>query len=578
MARLTLDMRKFPARLTRRVICVVLAALAGPLAAQNASQVTPETFTPPLQRLAGSIEFAGGTGTQAPPGAEKFSIRLSGVGLQDGLSEMGVANAAFETRLTRGTIPVSEIFNAAADLEAAYARAGYVLSRVVLPQQSLRDGGRLSVVVVNGFVEQVDDSNVNQEVKPRIAELTDPLVGKPGLKQDVLERQLLLAGDVAGVSLGSALATGQRPGGTVILLDSEYRKVTGFVGVDSLAPKVLGSPTFHAGVEVNSALSFGETFYGRLSASADQVLAKDPRYRILALGAVVPIGASGLLANAELTMSDTTPNDKVTPTRSNFDRQSLRLIYPWIRSRNTNVSAQFSLDRQQDSLDLITATGRTPIYRDRVTVLRAGADVSRTHADGAVSQVNLTFSQGVDMLGARTAASAVGGTPLSRLGADATFSKLTGSFAHDRALTDRLSLAVSGRFQTSFGSSLVTSETFGITGSRELSAFDAGAVRGDSGWVLRGELASHYDYALAGRSMLLSPYVFAGVGAVNIIRPTAVEKSVIRGKSYGIGVDIAAKTGSTFESSTLRMEFGRGERDDGGLDSNKFSVSGNFRF
>ena len=56
-----------------------------------------------------------------------------------------------------------------------------------------------------------------------------------------LERQLLLAGDVAGVALGSALTTGQQPGGTVIALDPEFQKVTGFAGFDNFAPDDLGA-------------------------------------------------------------------------------------------------------------------------------------------------------------------------------------------------------------------------------------------------------------------------------------------------------------------------------------------------
>ena len=87
-------------------------------------------------------------------------------------------------------------------------------------------------------------------------------------------------------------------------------------------------PAFNAAfAEMGLPWHWGESFYGRFSASPDKVFSEDPRYRILAFGALVPIGTSGLAANLELTASDTTPDNSDVPTRSDFDRQSLRIIY-----------------------------------------------------------------------------------------------------------------------------------------------------------------------------------------------------------------------------------------------------------
>jgi POTRA domain, ShlB-type len=41
----------------------------------------------------------------------------------------------------------------------AYARAGYVLARVSVPDQKLNDHGVLRIVVVDGFVEKVEVDN-----------------------------------------------------------------------------------------------------------------------------------------------------------------------------------------------------------------------------------------------------------------------------------------------------------------------------------------------------------------------------------------------------------------------------------
>ena len=101
----------------------LIAALLTPQGsvAQTASSVTPSSFAPDAQRLRGSVVFSGERGTKAPEGSDKLLITLGGLNLEGGLPEMAHANEAVRTRLTSGTLTVEEIFNAASDLELAYA-------------------------------------------------------------------------------------------------------------------------------------------------------------------------------------------------------------------------------------------------------------------------------------------------------------------------------------------------------------------------------------------------------------------------------------------------------------------------
>lgn len=559
-------------------LSAVLCAVATGVWSQTASQITPGDLTPASKRLTGTLVFDGGSGTQAPAGAEQITIRLSGVTVAGGLPDMKQAEAALRARLTSGRIPVSEIFAATSALEAGYANAGFVLSRVVLPQQALQDGGALRIEVVNGFVERIDDTAIQGPIRRRIGTVTAPLLDVPGLTQADLERSLLLAGDTPGVALQSALATGQKPGGTVIVLEPEYRPVTGFLGVDNQAAANLGGATFSSGIELNSTLNLGETLYARLSGASDGLFTDDPRYRVLGLGAIFPFGPSGLMVNYEYTQSATRPADQDAPTTSDFARHSLRLSYPFLRARAMNISGQASLDMVQDTQDLIGTTGKTPIYEDALTVLRLGADLSRTGPTGTFTEASVTLSQGLDILGARSQAEAGAGTPLSRRGSDAVFSSLAMDGSHQRFLSERINLSVFGSVQSSFGTALPTSEQFSVAGPRALSPFDAGAVRGDSGWVVRAEIATTLAFDWGGNWPSISPYAFAGIGSVNVTNPTALESSKITAQAYGVGLDLMRQTDSSFRSGVLRVEFGRGERDDGGSDGNRFSVSGNFRF
>jgi hemolysin activation/secretion protein len=92
------------------------------------------------------------------------------------------ARAAFAAALADKTVTVAEIFTAARALEGAYGQAGYVLTRVVVPAQSLRNGGTLQIVVIDGFIEAIETTGVPEAVGARIAAVLAPILGRTSLR------------------------------------------------------------------------------------------------------------------------------------------------------------------------------------------------------------------------------------------------------------------------------------------------------------------------------------------------------------------------------------------------------------
>src|SRR4051794_26761251 len=123
-------------------LLALVAVLPGVALGQTASQITPPSFRPDQERP-GGFTLSGAAGTQTPAGAEKLFVRLNGVTVAGGFPEIEAATDALEARLSGRTVSGAEVFAAARDLEAAYAAAGYVLVRVILPPQKLVDGSRL---------------------------------------------------------------------------------------------------------------------------------------------------------------------------------------------------------------------------------------------------------------------------------------------------------------------------------------------------------------------------------------------------------------------------------------------------
>lgn len=580
-------------------IAILIGLAAGlllqmvPAQAQTASQITPPSFAPNLERQ-GGFALPGTPGLNTPAGAETLFVRLAGVSVKGGLPELSGATAELEARLTGKRVSGADVFAAARDLEAAYAKAGYVLVRVILPPQQLNDGNRLKLVVVDGFIERIETRDIPERVRGRITNLVEPLTGRRGLTLREIERRVLLAGDTPGVILRSTLSPGTVEGATVLVIDAKYQAVSGTLTFDNTLSKALGRTVLGAGLDFNSIAGLGELVYLRAAGNPDGggngFFETYPRNRTLAAGVILPLWVDGLTFNAEVTDARTTPQAvQGVQTTDTFERLSLRLRYAWLRGRAGNFNSEVSFDAQDETQSLFVAHVPVPLSQDRLRILRVVNDGDVLTPWGATLSGRAAASFGLDALGARTAAQASAILPLSRQGADATFQKVDVSLGYNQTLIDHLAISLAARAQTSFNAPLVRSEQIGIANTSGLSAFDAGSVVGDQGYVVRGELQSPWTLpiqttALFGNAIgqnigvVASPYIFGAYGEVRLQNPTALEAARIRATSWGGGLRLGGAAAGTLSNGSLSLEYGRAERSDGVAASNRFTIVSAFRF
>ncbi|TPM37012.1 ShlB/FhaC/HecB family hemolysin secretion/activation protein [Mesorhizobium sp. B2-3-4] len=551
--------------------------------AQTASQITPPSFRPPPQANTPGVSIPEGSGLEAPAGAEKLKVKLRDVRVEGSLPEMAEATRKIVAGLAHRTVTAAEIFAAAKALETEYGRAGYALVRVVLPAQKLNDGASLRLVVVDGYLERIDTSNLPERIRGRVEATLAPLVGQRGIRLSAIERKLLLAGDTPGARLRSTLQAGTLKGASVLVIDGKYRPFGGQVTVDnSLSPSLQRWST-GVGVDFNSLLGLGDLVYLRIggypNGGENGVFTDGPRNRNYAAGIVVPIGYDGLTLNLEAsrTRANPTAEPGTLGFGSEFERYSARLRYPWIRSRELTVSSELSFDAQNDFLNAVTPIS-LPIAEDRLRIVRFGTDATWFTSLGGVFTGNVTASFGINGLGARSAADATPLLPLSRQGADAAFQKLEVAASYSQPLATHLGLDLYARAQTSFGKPLLQSEQIGLVGPNGLSSFDAGALQGDSGYALRGELSSPWFVPFTGGVVQVSPYLFGAVGEVHLEMPTALETASIVGASYGLGLKLGAALAADPSNTSLTLEWGRQHRNDHLPTSDRFSLAGAIQF
>jgi hemolysin activation/secretion protein len=562
--------RKLSSSVSALVFAGFMAGVASSASAQTASQITQPSYAPPvIQRVGGGLNLPATTSLNAPAGAEKLHVTPSGLVVQGQLPGVEAETAKVEASLKGKRVTGAELFAAARALEAAYAQAGYLLARVTLPPQTIKDGLPLRLVVTDGYVESIDASALPGTAKTRIEAVLKPLVGTHALTKRELERRLLLAGDTPGVLLRSTIKPGKAPGSAVIVVDGRYDPVTLSAAADNSLGKNLGRYSTSLGANFNNLLGFGEVGYlqvGGYPGFNNSLFDADPRNRQIVAGFTLPLGTDGLWLNMEGVDSRTHPTSSLGfTTLDHYQRLSTKLGYNWIRSREFNTSSVIAFDIADETIKIESGATRSDWTKDRLRVLRLTQNADLYTGWGGFLSGSVTASFGLDAFGAREGTTML---PLSRDGAEPNFTKMEVSSRYTQGFANnQVQWSLAGKAQTSFGNALASSEQMGLGGFDWLSAFEGGALEGDSGVVMRSELAFPVVLpAMASFPTLgtaVSPYMFGAAGLTKLEKPTAVETKISRAVSFGAGLRFGLSEKETYNGTTLTLEYAHGARNDG---------------
>jgi hemolysin activation/secretion protein len=154
--------------------------------------------------------------------------------------------------------------------------------------------------------------------------------------------------------------------------------------------------------------------------------------------------------------------------------------------------------------------GSAPFSHDRIRGARIKADADWADRFLGINQVNVTFSQGVNGLGA------VANPPSTNAGR-LDFNKLEATYSRLQPLLPNFSAFVAAYAQYAF-TPLLVSEQCSYGGRFFGRAFDPSQMLGDHCWAVLGEL--RYDVATPWKQLTrLQPYAFADHGEIHNISP-----------------------------------------------------------
>ena len=522
------------------------------------SRVTPSTLAPPAGP-AGAITVTSPAGLTPPQNASNLSVAISNVTVEGGFPELEAETEAVTAKLRGRRVTVAEIFAAANAIEQAYAARGYVLVRVAVPPQQLKNGGPLRLVVVDGFVESVDVKGVPERQRALVQARLASLIGKRHVTLAEIERRLILASDIPGLVLSSTIARGTAPGGTLLVLEATWSPIAGTFGFDNRLPPSLGNWELNGALAVNSPLGYGEQLYGAASTGYNlgKVFDATTPMQLLGVGAVLPLGVDELKINPEYTNSVTRPAPVpgAPPDVGYYQRFDLRASYPLILTRAQALTFQATYEWAQEHLSPIGFD--TDIYDDQYNVARLQLEDHLRLPYGLLAGT-LVFSQGLGGRGETQAA--LTNVPLSQQGAFPTFSKLGLDATWTQPLPYDLQGALIGQAQTSFGHPLFIAEQFSLDGSQAASAYPLGTFSVDEGATLRGEIQRAYPFGWTQGRGTIAPYIFGAASQGWIDDPTAVQPGHINAESFGVGLRLGADTPTPVLplGATFSIELARG--------------------
>lgn len=478
--------RQPPSSLRAGVAAVLLALAAGPVAAQNVQlhlpsgaepgRQLPQPVMPESTPTAPPVTVQQGGATEAPAGADKLTFTLTDMRVE------GVTRYPADTLrplyqdLVGKTITVADAFKVASDIELRYRNDGYVTTRVIVPAQTI-EGGQFRIMVVEGYISDVKYDGDIGPAQAAVEKLVQRLRGVRPINVAEVERQLLLANDLNGLTVRASLeASPKEVGGSVLVVRSERKPVDARLGIDNRASPYLGWSEMTGQVTLNS-------FGGRADSLTLTGRVGFPAYRSKAVGANYDmlVSDSGMTVDVAASYAKSEPGRELAPLNVASDVQaySATVTYPVIRSRLENLRAFGMLDVRNVTTDI---TG-IPFTRDRLRVLRAGLSYDRTDSWNGITAVRGTVHQGLDAMGA----SQEGNELASRAKGRPDFLKLTAELTRLQQLSDRFSLVAIFAGQYS-ASPLLASEEFALGGPNFGRGYDDGEMSADSGVAASLEL------------------------------------------------------------------------------------------
>jgi len=455
----------------------------------------------------------GRVGPAAPaavaPGAGSVAVR--GVAFEGATAFPPDRLAAAAGPLTGPAVPVASLEAARAAIVSLYREEGYPF---VTADAVVGADGVLRFRVTEGYVSEVRLEGDIGPAGTQVLRFLNRLVGVRPIAIAALERQLLLAQDIPGITIRTVLRpAGTEPGALSLVAQVSRRPLSGFVTADNRGSRFTGPAQFLGAAQLNAFTEFGErTELALFYADGDTQL-----FGQVASEAFV--GGSGLRVRLYAGRGRATPSGVLQSLgyRGDTTVAGVSATYPLIRGRSQTLNLVGAFDVLESEIEVNGPDGRAERFsRDSLRVARLGADLAvfdllAGDARPASNFLAVRLSQGIDGLGASSGA----GPDASRAGATSGFTKIGAEATRTQALftigsaaTVSLQGTLAGQWTNDV---LPPSEKFYLGGNRLGRGFYTGEVTGDRVFAASAEVqvSTTFETVLLGTPIRFDPTAYA---------------------------------------------------------------------
>ncbi len=369
------------------------------------------------------------------------------------------------------TLSSADLKALVSDIAAVTRARGYGLATAWIPAQKITNG-IIRVMLDEGRIDEVRVEGSASAAATRM--LAVLATGEP-VTTALLERQLLLAGDLDGVKLGKARL--QRVDGRrLLIVAAERERVRVRAGFDNWGSHEVGPIRARVSADINGVLAHDD----RLTIGASLTPLQPREFQLVNVGYAKGIGTGGAEVHVSgyhaRTHAGGSLKGRDIEGRSSY--AEVGVSHPLLRTRAASVWAYLDFGILDASQSLRDITFRD----DRITALSASLYGTAAVASGRL-RTRLTYKKGLKLFDATT-----GGDRLaSRRDGSAIFSKVEFWTGYERSLGGNFSLALQAEGQIA-SRPLLSSEEMGLGGRYFLRGYDYLEYSGDDGVAGSAEL------------------------------------------------------------------------------------------
>ena len=372
----------------------------------------------------------------------------------------------------------AQLKTAAVAVATAYREAGWIV-RVYLPEQDIVDGSVIIQIVEavfgGAFLDGAEPSRVKSASVLEIFSAQQKN-GEP-VNAEALDRALLLADDLPGVTVSGSLREGAKERETDLVVKmADEPRVIGKVAIDNTGSRATGPNRVTADLNLNSPFGIGDLL------TANAIYTKGSDY--IRLGASLPVGSNGWRLGANTSHLDyklVASEFDSLDAKGKSNSSGVDANYPIVRSRLKNL--YFSATADHKTFDNQASGNTTTRYKTDSLTLGLAGNLFDNLGGGGANAASLLWTNGKLNLDGSPNQAADAATTRS----DGHYGKLRYGLSRQQVITEHFSLfaAVSGQRADK---NLDSSEKFYLGGALGVRAYPTNEGGGSNGDLVNLEL------------------------------------------------------------------------------------------